>query len=83
MPRFDNVHELGYWECVYFIMVTMSTVGYGDIYCTTKIGRLFQLIILMIGLVRPKSAKIHEWSFVAKVLVETFYYYLKLTEWPL
>ena len=82
MPRFDNVHELGYWECVYFIMVTMSTVGYGDIYCTTKIGRLFQLIILMIGLVRPMSAKIHEWSFVAKVLVETFYYYLKLTEWP-
>lgn len=51
-PDFSNVHDLGYFECVYFLMVTMSTVGYGDIVCTTKIGRFFQILVLMVGLVR-------------------------------
>ena len=26
-PDFDNPHDLTYWDCVYFMMVTMSTVG--------------------------------------------------------
>ena len=30
----------------------MSTVGYGDISCTTGIGRKFQILFLLIGLVR-------------------------------
>jgi hypothetical protein len=50
-PDFDNVHELSYGDCVYFLMVTMSTVGYGDIVCTTRIGRFFQIIFLGVGLV--------------------------------
>ncbi|TRY80926.1 hypothetical protein TCAL_08819 [Tigriopus californicus] len=49
-PDFSNVHELGYWECVYFLMVTMSTVGYGDIVCSTSIGRVFQILFLGVGL---------------------------------
>jgi potassium large conductance calcium-activated channel subfamily M alpha protein 1 len=36
---------------VYFLMVTMSTVGYGDIYCVTAIGRGFQVLFLLVGLV--------------------------------
>merc|ERR1719464_2570149 len=36
-PDFTNARKgedsLSYWNCVYFLMVTMSTVGYGDIYC--------------------------------------------------
>ena len=52
LPDFSNVHKLGYWECVYFLMVTMSTVGYGDISCTTTVGRKFQILFLLIGLVR-------------------------------
>ena len=32
-------------------MVTMSTVGYGDIYCVTAIGRGFQVLFLLVGLV--------------------------------
>ena len=31
--------SLSYWNCVYFLMVTMSTVGYGDIVCVTAAGR--------------------------------------------
>ena len=52
LPHFSNVHELGYFECLYFLMVTMSTVGYGDIVCLTKGGRFIQLLFLLIGLVR-------------------------------
>merc|ERR1719431_1078926 len=31
-------------------MVTMSTVGYGDITCSTSMGRVVQLMVLVIGL---------------------------------
>ena len=50
-PNFDNGQELSYWDCVYFLMVTMSTVGYGDIYCVTSLGRGFQVLFLLVGLV--------------------------------
>ena len=36
-------------------MVTMSTVGYGDIICTTSIGRFFQILFLGVGLVSPSQ----------------------------
>eukprot|EP00096_Caligus_rogercresseyi_P010021 TRINITY_DN3525_c0_g1_i2.p1 TRINITY_DN3525_c0_g1~~TRINITY_DN3525_c0_g1_i2.p1 ORF type:complete len:647 (-),score=172.79 TRINITY_DN3525_c0_g1_i2:450-2390(-) len=49
-PNFDNGQELSYWTCVYFLMVTMSTVGYGDVYCQTSIGRAFQVLFLLVGL---------------------------------
>ena len=50
-PDFSGVHELSFGEALYFLMVTMSTVGYGDIVCQTKIGRVFQLLFLGVGLV--------------------------------
>ena len=34
-----DYQELQYFECVYFLIVTMSTVGYGDISCQTNLGR--------------------------------------------
>jgi len=49
-PDFLNGQQLSYWECVYFLMVTMSTVGYGDIACVTSLGRGFQVMFLLVGL---------------------------------
>lgn len=60
-PNFDNGQKLSYWDCVYFLMVTMSTVGYGDIYCVTAIGRGFQVLFLLVGLVSIQQ--LHTLSF--------------------
>ncbi|VBB28759.1 unnamed protein product, partial [Acanthocheilonema viteae] len=48
--NFANTHRITYWDCVYFLLVTMSTVGYGDIYCTTFLGRLFMVFFILGGL---------------------------------
>jgi len=49
----ENVHRLTYWECVYFTLVTMSTVGYGDISCETALGRIFMVFFILGALVSP------------------------------
>ncbi|CAH1799940.1 unnamed protein product [Owenia fusiformis] len=45
---FSNSQPLGYWNCLYICMVTMSTVGYGDLYCKTVIGKVF-IVFFIIG----------------------------------
>ncbi|XP_053306466.1 calcium-activated potassium channel subunit alpha-1 isoform X10 [Spea bombifrons] len=47
---FRNSQALTYWECVYLLMVTMSTVGYGDVYAKTTLGRLFMVFFILGGL---------------------------------
>ncbi|ESO05600.1 hypothetical protein HELRODRAFT_119046, partial [Helobdella robusta] len=44
---FKNRQELSYWDCVYFTLVTMSTVGYGDISCVTPFGRIFMVFFIL------------------------------------
>uniref|UniRef100_A0A3Q3GCU7 Calcium-activated potassium channel subunit alpha-1 n=1 Tax=Kryptolebias marmoratus TaxID=37003 RepID=A0A3Q3GCU7_KRYMA len=48
--NFRNSQALSYWECVYLLMVTMSTVGYGDVYAKTTLGRLFMVFFILGGL---------------------------------
>nr|XP_046210409.1 calcium-activated potassium channel subunit alpha-1-like isoform X5 [Oncorhynchus gorbuscha] len=48
--NFQNSQSLSYWECVYLLMVTMSTVGYGDVYAKTTLGRLFMVFFILGGL---------------------------------
>ncbi|RXG71200.1 Potassium voltage-gated channel subfamily B member 2 [Armadillidium vulgare] len=47
--QFNNAHPLSYWTCVYFLIVTMSTVGYGDVYCETILGRTFLVFFLLLA----------------------------------
>lgn len=53
--NFQNNQALTYWECVYLLMVTMSTVGYGDVYAKTTLGRLFMVFFILGGLVKKKT----------------------------
>ncbi|XP_052467957.1 calcium-activated potassium channel subunit alpha-1 isoform X3 [Carassius gibelio] len=48
--NFQNSQPLSYWECVYLLMVTMSTVGYGDVCAKTTLGRLFMVFFILGGL---------------------------------
>jgi len=51
-PELERKHAAPtYWECVYFTLVTMSTVGYGDIACETPIGRFFMVFFILGALV--------------------------------
>lgn len=58
--EFKNPHRLSYWTCVYFLIVTMSTVGYGDVYCKTVLGRTFLVFFLLVGLVSEPSLNPNE-----------------------
>jgi len=49
--NFANTHPMTYWECVYFTLVTMSTVGYGDLHCQTTLGRTFMVFFILGALV--------------------------------
>ena len=50
-PDFTNGQALSYWDCVYFLMVTMSTVGYGDISPITNLGQFIAAAIMIMGYV--------------------------------
>ena len=49
--EFKNAQALSYWDCLYFLMVTMSTVGYGDLSANTVLGKIFVVIFIMIFIV--------------------------------
>ncbi|XP_072213199.1 potassium channel subfamily U member 1 [Excalfactoria chinensis] len=46
-----NSQPITYFKCMYLIMVTMSTVGYGDIVVQTALGRAFIFFFIIAGLV--------------------------------
>ena len=46
----ESWENLTYFDSMYFIMVTMSTVGYGDISTGTVLGKLFMILFILAGL---------------------------------
>ncbi|KAL7055420.1 hypothetical protein AAHC03_022647 [Spirometra sp. Aus1] len=47
---YGNAVKLSYTDCLYFTLVTMSTVGYGDISASTLLGRVFVSIFILFAL---------------------------------
>ena len=46
----DDNNSHSFFLYVYLTMVTMSTVGYGDVFATTNLGRAFMIIFIIGGL---------------------------------
>ena len=46
----DDNNSHSFFLYVYLTMVTMSTVGYGDVFATTDLGRAFMIIFIIGGL---------------------------------
>ena len=50
-PSYIRCNELPYFNCFYFIVVTMATVGYGDIYPTTGPSKVVIILFIITSLI--------------------------------
>ncbi|CAD5113530.1 DgyrCDS2692 [Dimorphilus gyrociliatus] len=47
MERYANFQKIHYWQCVYWLLVTMSTVGFGDVHPSTILGRALMVLFII------------------------------------
>ena len=50
MPR-QNDNKLEFHQAVYFVIVTLSTVGYGEIFPDTELGKIFVIGVMIVTIV--------------------------------
>lgn len=65
--QFDQTLPLSVFESIYFLFVTVTTVGYGDFSCTTALGRATVVFIMLAGIVFVANATENVISLVRKI----------------
>jgi Trk K+ transport system NAD-binding subunit len=43
-------HDMGFFTALYWVVISMTTTGYGDIYPVTIVGKLFSMLVVVTGL---------------------------------
>ena len=46
---YHNVEQFSYLDALYFCVMTLTTVGYGDLYPTTDLGKMFTILYVLLG----------------------------------
>ena len=64
---YRSVEDLSWLDSIYFTVVTLTTVGYGDIHPTTGAGKVFTIFYLIIGV----GVLVSFVAVTARILVET------------
>jgi len=63
-PDVDPDSVTYFWEYFYFVLVMLTTIGFGDIYPNTTLGKIFLVVYVLFCLVRCQNL-----IFVKPVLV--------------
>ena len=50
MPRLND-NKLEFHQAVYFVIVTLATVGYGEIFPDTELGKIFVICVMIVTIV--------------------------------
>jgi len=67
-PAIDSFDDALWWS-----VVTVTTVGYGDVYAITGVGRIFSAVLMIVGIVL--------WAMVTGS-VATYFFYIKRSKNP-
>nr|WP_041095320.1 potassium channel family protein [Paucilactobacillus hokkaidonensis] len=46
---YHNVEKMAYLDALYFSVITLATIGYGDLYPQTDLGKIFTIFYVLIG----------------------------------
>lgn len=47
---YHSVEKLSYLDALYFSVITLTTVGYGDIVPKTDAGKMFTIVYVLVGI---------------------------------